>query len=35
MTPKQKEMRAKFKAQQAKDDAAVTASKNANCVDRR
>ena len=29
MTPKQKEMRAKFKAQQAKDDAAVTASKNA------
>ena len=29
MTPKQKEMRAKFKAQQAKDDAATTASKNA------
>ena len=29
MTPKQKEMRAKFKAQQAKDSAATTASKNA------
>ena len=30
MTPKQKEMRAKFKAQQAKDDAAVSQKKRAN-----
>jgi hypothetical protein len=30
MTPKQKEMRAKFKAQQAKDDAAISQSKRAN-----
>jgi len=30
MTPKQKEMRAKFKAQQRADDAAVTASKRKN-----